>query len=52
MPHYREWKTIYNPGSTGLLYVDHCVGNVGWNQMTPWVKFYEEIMGFKKYFKF
>lgn len=52
MPHYREWKTIYNPSSTGLLYVDHCVGNVGWNQMTPWVKFYEEIMGFKNILSF
>ena len=30
-----------------LLYVDHCVGNVGWNQMNPWVKFYEDVMGFK-----
>ncbi|CAN5473625.1 4-hydroxyphenylpyruvate dioxygenase [soil metagenome] len=52
MPGYREWKTVYNPGSTGLLYVDHCVGNVGWNQMTPWVKFYEEVMGFKNILSF
>lgn len=46
MPGYKEWKTPYNPSSTGLLYVDHCVGNVGWNQMNKWVKFYEEVMGF------
>jgi 4-hydroxyphenylpyruvate dioxygenase len=52
MPGFREWKTIYNPADTGLLYVDHCVGNVGWNQMNPWVKFYEEVMGFRNILSF
>ncbi|HEX8348579.1 MAG TPA: 4-hydroxyphenylpyruvate dioxygenase [Hymenobacter sp.] len=31
----------------GLHYIDHCVGNVGWGQMNQWVKFYEDVMGFK-----
>jgi 4-hydroxyphenylpyruvate dioxygenase len=31
---------------TGLKYIDHMVGNVGWNEMNTWVKFYEEVMGF------
>jgi 4-hydroxyphenylpyruvate dioxygenase-like putative hemolysin len=22
------------------------VGNVGWNEMNTWVKFYEDVMGF------
>lgn len=52
MPGFREWKTDYNPTQTGLLYVDHCVGNVGWNQMNPWVKFYEEVMGFRNILSF
>ncbi len=52
MPGFREWKTNYNPTSTGLLYVDHCVGNVGWNQMNPWVKFYEDVMGFRNILSF
>ena len=52
MPGYREWKTEYNPTDTGLLYVDHCVGNVGWNQMNPWVKFYQDVMGFKNILTF
>ncbi|MDB5199207.1 MAG: 4-hydroxyphenylpyruvate dioxygenase [Chitinophagaceae bacterium] len=52
MPGYREWKSDYNPADTGLLYVDHCVGNVGWNQMNKWVKFYEEVMGFKNILSF
>ena len=52
MPGYREWKSDYNPCDSGLLYVDHCVGNVGWNQMNPWVKFYEDVMGFKNILTF
>jgi len=52
MPGFREWKTEYNPTETGLLYVDHCVGNVDWNQMNPWVKFYEEVMGFRNILSF
>lgn len=31
----------------GLKFVDHCVGNVGWGEMNKWVKYYEEVMGFK-----
>lgn len=52
MPGYREWKSDYNPGPVGLEYVDHCVGNVGWNQMNPWVKFYEDVMGFRNILSF
>ena len=52
MPGFREWKSDYNPASAGLLYVDHCVGNVGWNQMNPWVNFYENVMGFKNILSF
>ncbi len=52
MPGYKEWKTDYNPASTGLLYVDHCVGNVGWNQMNRWVQFYEDVMGFRNILTF
>ena len=46
MPGYREWKSDYNPTDCGLLYVDHCVGNVGWNRMNPTMKWYEDVMGF------
>lgn len=52
MPGFRPWTTAYNPPDAGLLYVDHCVGNVGWNQMNPWVKFYEEVMGFRNILTF
>lgn len=52
MPGYKEWKTDYNPSDTGLLYVDHCVGNVGWNEMNTWVSFYERVMGFRNLISF
>ncbi len=52
IPGFREWKPAYNPLPTGLLYVDHCVGNVGWNQMEPWVRFYEHVMGFRNILSF
>lgn len=52
MPGFRKWESTYNPPDTGLLYVDHCVGNVGWNQMNPWVKFYEDVMGFRNILTF
>lgn len=52
MPNFREWKSAYNPTDTGLLHIDHCVANVGWNQMNPWVNFYENVMGFKNILSF
>lgn len=52
MPGFQKWESHYNPQEAGLLYVDHCVGNVGWNQMDKWVKFYEDIMGFKNILTF
>lgn len=53
MPGFRAWNNPkFQPSDTGLLYVDHCVGNVGWNQMNPWVKFYEDVMGFKNILTF
>jgi 4-hydroxyphenylpyruvate dioxygenase len=32
--------------------IDHMVGNVGWNEMNTWVKFYEEVMGFVNFLSF
>ena len=52
MPGFKKWESHYNPEPVGLLYVDHCVGNVGWNQMDKWVKFYEEVMGFRNILTF
>lgn len=52
LPGFRKWESTFNPKPTGLKYVDHCVGNVGWNQMNPWVKFYEDVMGFRNILSF
>ena len=52
LPGYREWKSDYNPESTGLKFIDHMVGNVGWNQMNTWVKWYEDVMGFVNFLSF
>jgi len=53
LPGFRRWHVpIFETPDTGLLYVDHCVGNVGWNGMNRWVKFYEDVMGFKNILTF
>ncbi len=31
----------------GLQFVDHCVGNVELGAMNKWVKFYQDVLGFK-----
>ena len=52
LPGFVEWKSDYNPAPIGLKYIDHMVGNVGWNQMNIWVKWYEEVMGFVNFLSF
>jgi 4-hydroxyphenylpyruvate dioxygenase len=53
MPGFEAWSNpFFKPAETGLQYVDHCVGNVGWNQMNKWVKYYEDVMGFKNILSF
>lgn len=46
LPGYEPMTSEFNPEETGLLYIDHCVGNVGWNRMNDTVKWYEDVMGF------
>ena len=52
LPGYREWKSDYNPAPTGLKFIDHMVGNVGWGEMNIWVKWYEDVMGFVNFLSF
>ncbi|MCP1997170.1 4-hydroxyphenylpyruvate dioxygenase [Flavobacterium sp. HSC-61S13] len=52
LPGYVEWKSDYNPEPVGLKYIDHMVGNVGWNEMDTWVKWYEDVMGFVNFLSF
>jgi 4-hydroxyphenylpyruvate dioxygenase len=46
LPGFEKWESAYNPAPTGLRYIDHMVGNVGWGQMNVWARYYHEIMGF------
>src|SRR5690606_28533116 len=52
LPGYQKWESDYNPEPTGLKFIDHMVGNVGWNQMNTWVKWYEDVMGFVNFLSF
>lgn len=52
LPGYRSWLPWYRSKETGLRHVDHCVANVGWNQMKEWVRFYREVMGFHNLISF
>ncbi len=52
MPGYQKWESDYQPTSVGLKYIDHMVGNVGWDQMNVWVKWFEDVMGFVNFLSF
>ncbi len=53
----KNYRGLFMPGfvaaaapmkgkSTGIQYVDHCVGNVELGRMNYWVSFYERVLGF------
>ena len=52
MPGFQPVTSRYNPPPVGLLHVDHCVGNVELGKMNTWVKFYEDVMGFRNLISF
>ena len=52
LPGYQKWESEYNPPETGLKFIDHMVGNVGWGEMNTWVKWYEDVMGFVNFLSF
>lgn len=52
LPGFTKWESDYTPPAAGLKFIDHMVGNVGWNQMNVWVKWYEDVMGFENFLSF
>ena len=52
LPGYVKWDPHYRPGTVGLRYVDHMVGNVNWGEMDTWAKFYHDVMGFNQLISF
>jgi 4-hydroxyphenylpyruvate dioxygenase len=49
LPGFRKVETDSIARPTGLLHIDHMVGNVGWHEMNAWVDFYSNVMGFSLY---
>ena len=47
LPGFKAVDNAMDVKSVGLKYVDHCVGNVELGAMNQWVKYYEDVMGFK-----
>ncbi len=52
LPGYMAWNKPYTTKTTGLKYIDHMVGNVGWNEMNKWCEFYAKVMGFAQLVSF
>jgi 4-hydroxyphenylpyruvate dioxygenase len=47
LPGYKPAKSTFKSTPIGLKFIDHCVGNVELGKMNEWVKFYEDVLGFK-----
>jgi 4-hydroxyphenylpyruvate dioxygenase len=47
LPGFKPAKSNFKTKPVGFEVIDHCVGNVELGQMNEWVKFYEDVMGFK-----
>ncbi|MGJ8733091.1 MAG: 4-hydroxyphenylpyruvate dioxygenase [Cellulophaga sp.] len=52
LPGYKAWNPYYKPTDVGLKFIDHMVGNVGWNEMNKWCEFYAKVMGFAQLVSF
>ncbi len=50
LPGFVEQRVEGDP--TGIMLVDHIVGNVELGQMTKWCDFYRDVMGFFRYITF
>ena len=47
LPGYKPVTSSLKSTPVGLMHIDHCVGNVELGKMNEWVKFYQDVMGFK-----
>ena len=47
LPGFQPKTSSVPTKSVGLKHIDHCVGNVELGKMNEWVKFYEDVLGFK-----
>ncbi|WP_202078347.1 4-hydroxyphenylpyruvate dioxygenase [Caldalkalibacillus salinus] len=51
-PGYAPYEAQMEVEETGLLGIDHVVGNVELNRMEEWVKYYEQAFGFEQLIHF
>jgi 4-hydroxyphenylpyruvate dioxygenase len=52
LPGFIPWQPSYQPANTGLLFVDHIVGNVNWNEMDKVAEYYRTVFGFDQLISF
>jgi 4-hydroxyphenylpyruvate dioxygenase len=52
MPGFEPRTSELATTPVGVQVVDHCVGNVELGRMNEWVKFYEDVMGFRNLISF
>jgi len=52
LPGFKAWNPPYKSTNVGLKFIDHMVGNVGWNEMNKWCEFYAKVMGFAQLVSF
>jgi 4-hydroxyphenylpyruvate dioxygenase len=52
LPGYKKWEPEHKTKPVGLKFIDHMVGNVGWNEMNQWCEFYAKVMGFAQLISF
>lgn len=52
LPGFKKWDPYFRAEPVGLKYIDHMVGNVGWNEMNKWCEFYAKVMGFAQLISF
>ncbi len=52
LPGYVHAPKNYATHKPGLLFIDHCVGNVGWGEMDSWGDFYANVFGFSQLISF
>ncbi len=52
LPHFKATPQDTLAQAVGLQFVDHVVGNVGWEQMNETVEFYKKVFGFSRFVSF
>lgn len=52
LPGYKAMVQKKKANPVGLKFIDHMVGNVGWNEMNQWCEFYAKVMGFAQLISF